>query len=125
MDVASRLAGNAPREGCALGDDAGTLVAASSAASEAITPTTPLLETSESRSRRFKSLRTFRSMLIAEVTVFLQTFINDPLELARSIRVKLHCRYGDVLCDRKKQDAASLTVEGHFASRHLVECHAE
>src|ERR1700730_18204770 len=65
------------------------------------------------------------SALVAQVTIFLQSFVDDLFQLRRQISVDPHGGSWLAVQDGVKDDGGSVAAEGDDACPHLVEDSAE
>jgi hypothetical protein len=62
-----------------------------------------------------------RRVLVAQLSVFLQCFIDDAFEIAWKIRIQPHRSNRGFVQNRIKQNGSRITAKREHASRHLVE----
>ena len=64
-------------------------------------------------------------MLVAQLAVFLQRFIDDAFEIAGKIRIQPHRSDRRFVQNRIKHDGGCITAKRKHARRHLVEHRAK
>src|ERR1700756_4035753 len=62
-----------------------------------------------------------RSMLVAQVAVFLQSLVDDVFQLRRHIGIQPHKRYGCPVQDRIEDGRGTVTTEWQLPGGHLIE----
>ena len=61
-----------------------------------------------------------RCVLVAEITILLQSFENDVFKFSRQIAVETNGRRRNRIEDALEDDTGTLAVKGHDACRHFV-----